>query len=202
MVRWAHCVFGLPECAGFTQQSGCGRTARAGRIQFGDHSAFFMIDSRAAAVPESMRSFSRSLPMALLKARESVMVRFRPSLRAHNLTEQQWRVLRAMSADERSLRPMEMSQMTFISMPSLSRLLKTLEARGLISRARLEDDLRGSEFDLTTAGREMVAEIAPSSEAIYAEIEALVGPAELEQLYRVFDHVAQRLGTPVSVDAE
>jgi len=140
--------------------------------------------------------------MALLKARESVMVRFRPSLRAHNLTEQQWRVLRAMSAVERGLRPMEMSQMTFISMPSLSRLLKTLQARGLISRARLEDDLRGSEFELTAAGHEIVKEIAPSSEAIYAEIEALVGPAEIEQLYRLLDHVARCLGTPSSVDAE
>jgi hypothetical protein len=46
---------------------------------------------------DTSRSFARSLPMALLKAREAVMVRFRPSLRAHGLTEQQWRVLRIMS---------------------------------------------------------------------------------------------------------
>ena len=85
---------------------------------------------------EPMRSFARSLPMALLKARESVMVRFRPSLRAHGLTEQQWRVIRAMSAADHRLRPMELSQMTFISMPSLSRLLKTLEGRDLIRRGR------------------------------------------------------------------
>ena len=70
----------------------------------------------AAAAPSP---FSRSLPMALLRARESVMVRFRPMLRAHGLTEQQWRVLRAMAAVTHRLRPMELSQATYISMPSL-----------------------------------------------------------------------------------
>ena len=145
---------------------------------------------------EPMRSFARSLPMALLKARESVMVRFRPSLRAHGLTEQQWRVIRAMSAADHRLRPMELSQMTFISMPSLSRLLKTLEGRELIKRGRHVGDLRGSEFGLTPVGHAMVAEIAPHSEQIYAEIERLVGVKEIEQLYYVLEHVVQRLGLP------
>ncbi len=140
--------------------------------------------------------------MALLKARESVMVRFRPTLRQHGLTEQQWRVLRAMSAVERSLRPMEMAQMTFISMPSLSRLLKTLEGKALITRGRLADDLRGSEFGLTAEGHALVHEIAPSSEATYAQIEDLVGHADVEQLYRVLDKVVQRLGEPSSSDLE
>ncbi len=141
--------------------------------------------------------------MALLKARESVMVRFRPMLRAHGLTEQQWRVLRAMfAAGGRRLRPMEMAQMTFISMPSLSRLLKTLEVKELITRSRLADDLRGSEFSLTQAGCTIVEEIAPSSEATYAEIESLVGHAEVEQLYRVLEQVVQRLGEPSTADLE
>lgn len=145
---------------------------------------------------EPMRSFARSLPMALLKARESVMVRFRPSLRAHGLTEQQWRVIRALSASDRRLRPMDLSQMTFISMPSLSRLLKTLEGRQLIKRGRHVGDLRGSEFGLTPAGHAMVAEIAPHSEEIYAEIERLVGSEEVAQLYQLLELVVQRLGVP------
>ena len=45
-----------------------------------------------------MREFSRSLPMSLLRAREAVMRQFRPSLRNHGLTEQQWRILRALTA--------------------------------------------------------------------------------------------------------
>ena len=45
-----------------------------------------------------MRDFSQSLPMALLRAREAVMRQFRPILRQHGLTEQQWRILRALAA--------------------------------------------------------------------------------------------------------
>lgn len=171
-------------------------------IQFSALCLLAMTESSTPAESESMRSFARSLPMALLKARESVMVRFRPMLRAHGITEQQWRVLRAMSAAGRSLRPMEMAQMTFISMPSLSRLLKTLEVRTLIQRGRLADDLRGSEFSLTDAGNTLVQEIAPSSEATYTEIESLMGHADVEQLYQVLAKVVQRLGEPSSIEVE
>lgn len=97
---------------------------------------------------------------------------------------------------------MEMAQMTFIGMPSLSRLLKTLETKALITRGRLADDLRGSEFGLTAGGHALVQEIAPSSEATYAQIEDLVGHADVEQLYRVLDKVVQRLGEPSSSDLE
>lgn len=149
-----------------------------------------------------MRDFSRSLPMALLRARESVMVRFRPMLRAHGLTEQQWRVLRAMASAGHKLRPMDLSQATYISMPSLSRLLKTLEGRQLIERSRHASDLRGAEFELTAACHAIVAEIAPHSVRVYDEIEQLVGHAEIEQLYALLDRVVQRLGVADSSDTE
>lgn len=97
---------------------------------------------------------------------------------------------------------MEMAQMTFISMPSLSRLLKTLETRQLITRSRLEEDLRGSEFDLTQAGHAIVKEIAPDSEATYKEIENLMGHAEIEQLYRVLDQIVQRLGISSDIGSD
>src|SRR5690606_29016261 len=45
-----------------------------------------------------MREFSKSLPMSLLRAREAVMLRFRSSLRMFNITEQQWRILRALTS--------------------------------------------------------------------------------------------------------
>ena len=38
----------------------------------------------------------RNLPLLLLQARERVIAQFRPILKAHGLTEQQWRVLRAL----------------------------------------------------------------------------------------------------------
>ena len=53
---------------------------------------------KTAARHAPMREFSRSLPMSLLRAREAVMRHFRPSLRDHGLTEQQWRILRALAS--------------------------------------------------------------------------------------------------------
>src|SRR6201982_2692041 len=80
-----------------------------------------------------MRDFARSLPMSLLRAREAVMRQFRPSLRNHGLTEQQWRILRALtSVDE--IEVTELAHVAFLLGPSLSRILRDLEARPLIER--------------------------------------------------------------------
>lgn len=132
--------------------------------------------------------------MALLRAREAVMGRFRPTLREYELTEQQWRVLRAMSSVEASLRPSEIAQMTLISMPSLSRILKALEARRIIRRTVDAGDLRSSRLSMTGSGHALVAAIAPLSEASYGEIARLFGEKDLDRLYRLLDRVADRLG--------
>src|SRR5690242_11255098 len=88
-----------------------------------------------------MRDFSQSLPMSLLRAREAVMRRFRPVLRQHGLTEQQWRILRALAAVE-AADLSELARSAFLLSPSLSRILKDLEARQLIERKTAEADQR------------------------------------------------------------
>src|SRR5471032_1457045 len=88
-------------------------------------------DARVRRVP--MRDFSRSLPMSLLRAREAVMRQFRPSLRRHGLTEQQWRILRALVALD-TIEVTELARVAFLLGPSLSRILRDLEARRLIER--------------------------------------------------------------------
>ncbi len=148
-----------------------------------------------------IRDFSRSLPMALLRAREAVMARFRPTLRRHDITEQQWRVLRALTASAAPLTPSEISKMTLLSLPSLSRLLKTLEARGVVRRVAHDEDLRSARLALTPRGRKMVRTIAPMSEMSYADIGDAIGADDLEALYQLLDAVVLRLGDPVLEDA-
>src|SRR3954463_7100586 len=80
-----------------------------------------------------MRDFSRSLPMSLLRAREAVMRQFRPSLREHGLTEQQWRLLRALAALD-AAEVGALARTASRLAPSLSRILRDLEARSLIER--------------------------------------------------------------------
>lgn len=140
-----------------------------------------------------LRAFSRSLPMALLRCREAVMSRFRPILRAHCSSEQQWRILRALTSDG-PMRASDLAADTLLSSPSLSRLLKSLAAKGLIRRATSAEDLRAARISITGKGRRLVDEIAPLSEAIYAEISAAIGARQLEELYRTLAVTTIRLG--------
>src|SRR5436853_6290640 len=107
---------------------------------------------RKAALPRlPMREFSRSLPMSLLRAREAVMRQFRPSLRHHGLTEQQWRILRALTAVD-AIEVTELARTAFLLGPSLSRILRDLEARDLIERRTPEADLRRGEVSISPKG--------------------------------------------------
>ncbi len=102
-----------------------------------------------------MREFSRSLPMSLLRAREAVMRQFRPSLRRHDLTEQQWRILRALAAID-AIEVTELANVAFLLGPSLSRILRDLEARRLIERRTAETDLRRGLVSISEKGLKLM----------------------------------------------
>jgi homoprotocatechuate degradation regulator HpaR len=131
---------------------------------------------------EPMRDFRHSLPMELLKAREAAMARFRPMLRRHGVTEQQWRVIRALAAYE-NIDASELAQRSFLLAPSLTRILQFLESEKLIKRSPDKDDQRRSVLVLTAKGRNLYALVGPDSEVLYASIEKQFGADKLESLY-------------------
>ena len=128
-----------------------------------------------------MRDFSRSLPMSLLRAREAVMKQFRPSLRHHGLTEQQWRILRALAAVD-AIEVTELARVAFLLGPSLSRILRDLEARQLIDRRTAKADLRRGLVSISPKGLKLIELVAPTSEAIYAAITQRYGAQRLAEL--------------------
>jgi homoprotocatechuate degradation regulator HpaR len=128
-----------------------------------------------------MREFSRSLPMSLLRAREAVMRQFRPSLRRHDLTEQQWRILRALASID-AIEVTELARTAFLLGPSLSRILRDLDARGLIDRKTAKTDLRRGVISISEKGLKLMEVVAPSSEAIYAAITRRYGARKLAEL--------------------
>ena len=133
------------------------------------------------AAPVRIRHFTRSLPMSLLRARESVMRHFRPALRRNGMTEQQWRVLRALMTRP-GMEVSELAEATFLLGPSLSRILRDLDSLGLITR-RLDDaDQRRSIIALSPRGEALIEQISPESEAIYAEITRRFGAQRLAEL--------------------
>jgi homoprotocatechuate degradation regulator HpaR len=137
-----------------------------------------------------MREFSRSLPMSLLRAREAVMRHFRASLRDHGLTEQQWRILRALASVD-TIEVTELARVAFLLGPSLSRILRDLEARHLIDRKAAKADLRRGVLSISAKGLKLIEVVAPSSEAIYADISRRYGArklAELQDMLHALEH--------------
>lgn len=153
-----------------------------------------------------LRAFSRSLPMSLLRAREAVMSHFRPSLHHFGITEQQWRVLRALASVE-TIEVMALAKATFLLAPSLSRILKDLEERGLIDRRTPAEDMRRGLISISGRGRALIEEAGLRSEAIYAEITRRYGPdrlARLQAMLRDLEAVMVDpidLGGPTATDA-
>ena len=139
-----------------------------------------------------MREFSRSLPMSLLRAREAVMRQFRPSLRNHGLTEQQWRILRALTAVD-TIEVTELARVAFLLGPSLSRILRDLEARDLIERRTAKADLRRGEVSISAKGMKLIEAVAPNSEAIYAEITNRFGARKLAELQEMLGELERSL---------
>jgi len=126
--------------------------------------------------------------MALLRAREAVMCLFRPGLRSRGVTEQQWRILRAL-AHSGPLEVTELAEATFLLGPSLSRILPDMENRQLVSREQVDSDLRRSVVSLEPKGLRLIAMHAPESEEIYAEIAERFGTERITQLFTLLQEL-------------
>ncbi len=152
---------------------------------------------RAAKLPE----FSRSLPMALMRSREAVMRYFRPSLRQHDVTEQQWRVMRALK-QKGATEVTELARITVLLAPSLSRILRDLDKRGLIERRSVKSDLRRNMVTISAVGRRLIRQVAPESEAGYAEIRKRFGEERLVELRKLLKDLETALAFPDDDGAE
>ncbi|MGN1290576.1 homoprotocatechuate degradation operon regulator HpaR [Bradyrhizobium sp. NAS96.2] len=158
----------------------------------------------AAARRTPMREFSRSLPMSLLRAREAVMRQFRPSLRNHGLTEQQWRILRALTAVD-EIEVTELARVAFLLGPSLSRILRDLEGRALIERKAAENDARRAVVSISAKGLKLIEAVAPTSEVIYAAITRRYGArklAELQEMLGALEASLAGMGSAGDAEAE
>jgi homoprotocatechuate degradation regulator HpaR len=147
------------------------------------------------------RDTRRALPMALLRAREAVMARFRPMLKRHGITEQQWRIVRVL-AEAEEIEVTHLAARTSILGPSLSRILPALEHQKLITRRQDDRDGRVFWLGLTPAGRALIARVQPDSVAIYADIEARLGHETIEALLDRLAELVAALETPGAETAE
>jgi homoprotocatechuate degradation regulator HpaR len=135
-----------------------------------------------------MLKFNESLPMKLVAAREVTMSFFRPILHEVDFTDQQWRVLRALS-EFSGLEFKELAKLTCILSPSLTGIIKRLEERNLIYREKSQQDQRCTLLFLTDEAKLVVAEVGVDIEKRYQQFQKKFGEKKLARLIKLLDEV-------------
>ncbi|MCV6588573.1 MAG: homoprotocatechuate degradation operon regulator HpaR [Marinobacterium sp.] len=137
-----------------------------------------------------MRKFEDSLPLQLLKAREASMNFFRPLLQAHNITEQQWRVMRALKAYG-ELESKQLARHCCILSPSMTGIIKRLEQQGYIQRRKSATDQRRTLISLTDQARTLFQQLSPEVDARYQALIDRFGQQRLDELSELLNELAQ-----------
>ncbi len=131
-----------------------------------------------------------SLTIQLLRTREALMQHFRPMLGARDVSETQWRVLRSLF-ERGEMEALELAQVSAIMAPSLTRILKVLEERGLISTARHPTDGRRVLISISQAGRDFMAEALPEMQRIYGQLSLAIDSQRMQELQKLLKEVAE-----------
>jgi MarR family transcriptional regulator, organic hydroperoxide resistance regulator len=121
------------------------------------------------------------LPYLLNRAGTRIAVSFSERIRPFGASLQMWRVLAALR--ERDGRRMgDLSDTTSIEVSTLTRLVDTMEKKGLVARRRDGKDARAIVVQVTAAGRRLTERILPIAE--HYETAALEGfsAAEADKL--------------------
>ena len=139
------------------------------------------------------RKTKRSLPIALLRAREQVMEPIRAMLADSGVTEQKWRVLRVLE-EAGEIEPTVIAREACLHLPSLSRILKTMEQDGLVQRREDEQDRRKTVIAISEAGRAILSEHAAQSAAILVDIERRLGAEKIEAMLDLLEELTDDPG--------
>ena len=140
----------------------------------------------------SIRRFSESLPMLLLRARETAMSRFRPILKRAGVTEQQWRALRALH-ELGELTATGLAAECAILAPSMTRIIRRLSSEGLVLVHRSRADQRELKLRISARGTRLVERLGPAIESAYADIHDQMDAEHMAALYQELDRFITRV---------
>lgn len=137
-----------------------------------------------------IRKFEDSLPLQLLKAREASMLLFRPVLNNNGLTEQQWRVLRALY-DYKELEPKELAQRCCLLSPSLTGILNRLHQQGYIKKRKSVKDQRCTIVSLTEKSDQIFQKLSIEIESRYNKFASYYGEKNLDSLMEMLKDLSE-----------
>ncbi len=136
-----------------------------------------------------------SLTIQLLRTREALMQHFRPMLSARAVSETQWRVLRSLY-ERGEMEALELAQVSAVMAPSLTRMIKVLEERGLITIARHPTDGRRVLISISPAGRDFMLEALPEMQRIYGRLSLAIDSERMRALQKLLKEVADLAELP------
>lgn len=134
----------------------------------------------------------RALPVSLLRAREAIMLHMRPVLRAHGLTEQQWRVLRTLDATH-PIDKTTLAARSTLLVPSLLRIVKDLEQLGFVRLVPSVNNPRLARVVLSPKGVTVVAKGAADIAAMNRVVWRRIGEDVVNDLLALLHLVETRL---------
>lgn len=131
--------------------------------------------------PRKLLPYRTSLAGSILTARERVMSPIRPFLRAAGITEQQWRVLRAL-VDQGPLDPSSLAECAMLHAPSVTRILRDLVERRYVERGTDKRDGRRSIIAITAAGRDLFENTAIETVKLLNAYDEIFGAERIRHL--------------------
>lgn len=137
--------------------------------------------TKSKATTRGLPETNRSLPFALLKAREKIMAPIREMLADSDITEQQWRVLRVLSEHG----PQDITaiaERASIMLPSLSRIVQSMLEKGFVTRSANAQDRRKQTVAITPSGQKIIEQHLDEALSIAKRFEDVVGKKEFQHL--------------------
>jgi len=132
----------------------------------------------------------RALPLALLRARETVMSPIRKVLKDHDVTDQQWRVLRVLH-ENGLMDAKELAKSACVLAPSLTRIIKNLEEKNMLTRRADGKDGRRVLLQILPLGAQLIESVTPEVQVIYQGLNDKYGAQKMSDLLDLLHDVVE-----------
>lgn len=130
---------------------------------------------------KSLPPTNRSLPIALIRAREGVMSPIREMLSVTGITEQQWRVLRVLE-EFGQMDTKTLADRSSLLLPSLTRIIANMRKKGLVTQTRDHKDRRRQFIEITHTGQAIIDDHSSQAADIVACFKKEMGQDDYETL--------------------
>ena len=118
------------------------------------------------------------------------MVPIREMLQQSGISEQQWRILRVVD-EAGEIEQTAIAQAACLQLPSLTRILRSMETEGLVSRQTDAADRRRTLVSITSVGRAVITRHRGRNADIFSTIEVEFGRQKLDLLLDLLDELQQ-----------